>query len=104
MNAVNTKNAEYIGNELIIDGPNLELPEGWELPTTITLCSAHRRQRGVYLGRTWYLQCAGLTPKNTIDMVSFDGVLNDENLARAQAFLTAHGYRCTDEFNGDYSL
>src|SRR5262245_55415622 len=93
----------YIGNAVAIKGDDFALPAGLVMPPTISLLSVHYRQGlGAYIGRTWYLQCVGRTPENTIDFVTFQDVFNEENLSRAQAFLRHHGYTCVDEFNGEY--
>ncbi len=61
-----------------------------DLGDDVRLGAAHRRHRGSYVGRAWYLQ-------SERGMLSFEET-GDAALAACEQFLADHGYRPTDDF------
>jgi hypothetical protein len=68
---------------------------GVELGGSVRLASAHRRIRGIYIGRSWYLHGTAGTLNWT------DGEIGESHDLCVQ-FLQDRGYKCVDEFAGDY--
>jgi hypothetical protein len=101
---ISTELIDYIGIELQVTGDDFTVPAGYSLPPELLLRSAHRRIRGCYVGRVWYLQSWGRAPAATIDFVRFDDDhdLGDDGARRAEAFLSHHGYVCVDDAVGLY--
>jgi hypothetical protein len=65
------------------------------LGDTVQLRSAHRRRRGIYLGRSWYVQ-------GERGLLSWEDT-GDSALNDCREYLKAAGYKPTDEFEDEWT-